>query len=280
MPGLQTPEWISILAFLWFSMLACRRRALDRGRRAKIIALGFAGVAINIFAAVVLPRLASPGPASIVRDWIPYLFLFMFYSQGGQFVTGTDLKLEAKLERLDSRIVAPLLEWCARRTAGIWILTYLEIAYLSYYPVLPLALAALYLSGRRGEAVTFWTAVLLAAYGSCGTLPFLQMRPPRMLGEKWSAGLPAGRVRSFNLWILQRGSIQANTLPSAHVAITGACALSLLRLGPVWAGVVFLWIAVSVALGAVGGRYHYALDAILGFLVAGAALLAGVLFVA
>jgi membrane-associated phospholipid phosphatase len=82
-------------------------------------------------------------------------------------------------------------------------------------------------------------------------------------------------VRAFNLWILQRGSIQANTLPSAHVAITGACALSLLRLGPLWAGVIFLWIAVSIALGAVSGRYHYALDAILGFLVAGTAMLVG-----
>jgi hypothetical protein len=39
--------------------------------------------------------------------------------------------------------------------------------------------------------------------------------------------------------------------------------------------VVFLWIAVSIALGAVSGRYHYALDAILGFLVAGTAMLVG-----
>jgi hypothetical protein len=91
MPELQTPEWISVLAFFWFSMLACRRRALDRGRRAKIIVLGLVvwpgGVAITILASVVLPRLVPPRPASIVRDWIPYLFLFMFYSHGGQFVT-------------------------------------------------------------------------------------------------------------------------------------------------------------------------------------------------
>jgi membrane-associated phospholipid phosphatase len=82
-------------------------------------------------------------------------------------------------------------------------------------------------------------------------------------------------VRAFNLWILQRGSIQANTLPSAPVAISAACALSLLRFGPLWAGALFLWIAVSIALGAVFGRYHYTLDAILGFFVAGTALLAG-----
>ena len=236
MRSLRTAEWISLLAFSWFSALAYRRRALDRVRRAKIVALGLSAVAITIFASLALPRLVEQRTASIVRDWIPYLFLFMFYSQGGQFVTGADVKLEEKLERLDSRIVAPLLEWCARRTAGIWILTYLEIAYLSYYPVLPLALAALYLSGRRAEAVTFWTVVLLAAYGSCGTLPFLQTRPPRMLGEKWSVPLPSGRVRALNLWILRQGSIQANTLPSAHVAITAVCALSLLWLGPLWVG--------------------------------------------
>jgi membrane-associated phospholipid phosphatase len=82
-------------------------------------------------------------------------------------------------------------------------------------------------------------------------------------------------VRAFNLWILRRGSIQANTLPSAHVAITAACALSLLWLGSVWAGVVFLVIALSIAAGAVSGRYHYALDAILGVVVACIALIVG-----
>ena len=65
MRGLRTPEWISMLAFFWFSMLACSRRSLDRGRRAKIIALGFGGVAITILASVVLPRLVPPRPARI-----------------------------------------------------------------------------------------------------------------------------------------------------------------------------------------------------------------------
>jgi membrane-associated phospholipid phosphatase len=276
MGSLRTAEWISLVAFSWFSALAYRRHALDRVRRAKIIALGLSAVAITVFVSLVLPRVVASRPASIVRDWIPYLFLFLFYSQGGQFVIGAETELEVRLERLDRKIVLPLLQWCARKPAGAWILAYLEMAYLSYYPVLPWALVALYVSGRQAEVAQFWTVVLLAAYGSCGTLPFIQTRPPRMLGEKWSVSLPSGRVRAFNLWILRRGSIQANTLPSAHVAIAGACALSLLRLGPLWAGVVFSVIAVSIALGAVSGRYHYAVDAILGAMVACAALLVGV----
>ena len=273
MPALRASEWITLVAFSSFSLLACVRPALDRSRRLRILAFGLSAVAVTIFVSVVLPGWVPPRTASIVRDWVPYLFLFLFYSQGGQFVTRADHELETWLARLDRGIVAPPLEWCSRNPAGVWILTYLELAYMSYYPVLPLSLVVLYLSGRQADAAWFWTVVLLAAYGSCGTLPFIQIRPPRMLGEKWSAGLPSGRVRAFNLWILHRGSIQANTLPSAHVAITGACALGLLWLGQLGAGVVFLWIAVSIALGAVSGRYHYALDAILGFLVAAVALL-------
>jgi hypothetical protein len=60
------------------------------------------------------------------------------------------------------------------------------------------------------------------------------------------------------------------------VAITTAGALVLLKLGPLWIGSVFLWIAISIALGAVAGRYHYAADAILGVILAVAAFLAGI----
>jgi hypothetical protein len=48
-----------------------------------------------------------------------------------------------------------------------------------------------------------------------------------------------------------------------------------LERGPIPAGVTFLWVAISIALGAVAGRYHYAADAVLGFVVAWAAFLAG-----
>jgi membrane-associated phospholipid phosphatase len=106
-------------------------------------------------------------------------------------------------------------------------------------------------------------------------LPFLQTRPPRVLGEKWSAALPYGKMRAFNQWILRLGSIHANTFPSVHVAIATDCALLLLRVGPLWVGLGFLWIAISIALGAVGGRYHYAADDIFGAAAAVAAFRVG-----
>ena len=66
-------------------------------------------------------------------------------------------------------------------------------------------------------------------------------------------------MRKLNLEVLNRGSIQAITFPSAHVASTMAAALVLVWFVPL-AGAIFLAIAVSIAIGAFLGRYHYFLD--------------------
>jgi membrane-associated phospholipid phosphatase len=73
------------------------------------------------------------------------------------------------------------------------------------------------------------------------------------------------------LGVLRRASIHANTFPSAHVAASLAAALAVLRHQP-GAGVVFLWIAASIAAGAVLRRYHFALDVVAGAFVAFASL--------
>lgn len=272
MRPVRAAEGLSLLVFAWFVILAWRGTALGRARRLRIAAIGTGAIALAVFASQVLPRLAPPRAASIARDWIPLLLLTLFYWQAGAFVTRADAAFEARLLKLDRRLIAPLLAWCARhRAAGVWLLTYTELAYLSYYAAMPLALAALYLTGCARSVDHFWTVVLLAAYGSCAVLPFIQTRPPRAIDPEWSAPPFSGRVRAFNLRILRSGSIQANTFPSAHVAIATACALGLLQVGPLWIGLAFLWMAASIALGAAAGRYHYTADAILGALTGAAA---------
>jgi PAP2 superfamily len=269
----RAAEIINLAAFFTFTILAWNRPSLGRTRRATITAIGAGGLVITLFVSQVLPRLVPPLGASVTRDWIPYLLLLMFYWQAGQFVVRADTAFEAQLERLDRKVVAPFLEWCARRPAGTWILAYLEIAYLLCYISLPMGLATLYILHQGADAGHFWTVVLLAAYAAYATLPFLQTRPPRMLGEKWSDPFLTGKVRAFNMAILRHGSIHANTIPSGHVASTTACALILLRLAPMWVGLIFLVIALSIAVGAVAGRYHYFADAILGLIVAVGAFL-------
>jgi PAP2 superfamily len=276
---LRSSEWINLLAFTWFAVLALCRPSLGAARRQTIAVIGAAGVALTLVVSLVLPHLTTARAANITRDWIPLLQLALFYWQGGQFVTRTDTRFEERLESLDLRLVAPLLEWCLRSPFRNWIFTYLEIGYLSYYVVMPLGIVALYLQGLGSEVDLFWTVLLLGSYGSCSTLPFLNLRPPRFLDEKWSAALPRGKIRAFNLWILRLGSIHSNTCPSAHVAIGTACALVMLQVAPLWLGMVFLWIGISIAIGAVGGRYHYAADAVLGSAAAVAAFAIGIALV-
>jgi hypothetical protein len=265
---LRTAEWIYLAVFAWLAALGLWRRQLGRMRRTRIAGIGGAGIAILAFASQALPRVTAPFAASVSRDWIPILLMTLFYWQAGQFVTGSNRDLEARLERLDRAVVVPALTWCARRPAGRWILTYTELSYLAYYLVMPLSVVTLYLLHRGAEADRFWTVVLLASCWSYLLIPFLPLRPPRSLGEKWEVPLPSGRVRALNEWILNRGSIHANTFPSAHVAIATGCALSMLGIGPLWVGLGFGAIAISIALGAVAGRYHYLADAILGFAAA------------
>lgn len=273
MRGLRAAEWINLAAFSWSIALAWVRK-LPAARRRKITVIGAAALSVTAFASQVLPGVASRLDASVARDWIPYLLLLMFYWQSGLFVTHADADFEAVLLRLDRKLVAPPLEWCARHRAGAWILAYLELAYLFCYASMPLGLATLYLLRLGHEAGYFWTVVLLPTYLSYGLLPFIQTRPPRVLGEKFRVPIPEGKVRAFNLWILRHASIHANTFPSAHASSTAACAYVLLQVAPGWVGLIFLWVAISIALGAVAGRYHYAADAILGTLVAFAAFLA------
>jgi membrane-associated phospholipid phosphatase len=271
---LRAAEWINLAVFSFYTVLGWRRGRLSPQRRAKITAIGASAVLITLLVSQVVPRFVTPLAASVIRDWVPYALLLLLYWQGGQFVTHADLALEERLERIDRKVVAPLLQSFARAPLGGWILDYLEGAYLFCYASMPLGLGTLYMLRRGREADHYWTVVLLAAYTAYGMLPFIQLRPPRMLGEKWSEALLSGKVRSLNLWILRHASIHANTFPSGHVAAATACALILLRVAPLWVGLVFLFLAVSIALAAVIGRYHYVADAILGVLVATVAFLA------
>lgn len=268
---MRTAEWVNTVAFTVLMLLVWSRR-LEPRKRTKITLLGSVGLALTFLSAAVLPRVLPPLPASVSRDWLPYVLLLLFYWQAGQFFVEANAEAEHRLEWLDQRMVSPLLPWLTGNKAGHGILVILEGAYLFCYPSLPLGLAALYLMHRGRDADHYWAVVLVSTYICYGALPFLQTRPPRMLKEPDSLRPRSSAVRSLNLWILRHASIQVNTFPSAHAAGSLAGALVLLHFAPP-VGVAFLALALCIALGAVAGRYHYGADVMAGFMVAVAAFL-------
>ena len=74
-------------------------------------------------------------------------------------------------------------------------------------------------------------------------------------------------------WFKTMGGKQARVCMEATGRYSLAVALALLHYAP-WLGLVFLFISVWISLGAVVGRYHYALDVLLGAVTALAVFLA------
>lgn len=262
---MRPAEWTNVvffsflLALAWIGLLA-------RAQRTKVTALAIAAVGVTLIgrsSALFLAPLAS----SVLRDWLPAPLLLMAYWQAGQFFTRAQGDFQAKLEELDHKLRRAFLGWVARERIDNWTAIYFELAYLLCYPLVPLGLGTLYIMHMGRYADKFWTVVLPPTYLCYAMLPFIQTLPPRMLIPPPEPNVPETKVRALNLWILRHASIQVNTFPSAHVAAATAASLALLCLArPL--GWIFVWVAISIAVGAILGRYHYAADVILGAMLA------------
>ncbi len=257
-------EWLSLVFFGSLTGLACGIW-IEPKRRRQAVGLGFLGTSATLFP-LLLVRIVDSEWAAVFRDWMPALLLLLAYWQAGRFFVGPNKELQNRLRKIDEsfgerlRLLRAFSEW-------VWIGRILELAYLLAYPIVPLALAFLYLSGLSHRTDYFWAVVLGATYPCYGAPAFFPTLPPRFKDGAMVDTLRArnGVSRKLNLWILDRFGIGANTFPSGHVAATSACALVLLREIP-QTGILFVILAISVALSVVVRRYHYVLDAVLGIL--------------
>ena len=145
-----------------------------------------------------------------------------------------------------------------------WLATFLEFAYAGVYPLIPIALGLHMWFASPPDPDRFWAVVLITDYICFGTLPWLQTRPPRSIEQEapWHSAF-----RRFNVRLMSKASIRVNTFPSGHAA--EAVATALLVLQAPWPWVLWMFFnAAAISAGAVFGRYHYAVDALLGWIVA------------
>jgi len=268
---MRASEWIQIV-FVFGTGLLAWMRPLEARRRLRIALL-----TIIVPVAILVARFAFDGFArSVVRDWLPAALLLVPYWQAGQFFTGPDERIQKWLAQTDEKALHVLRRIVGSSENGGWA-RYFETAYLMCYPLVPIGLAALYLGHHRAAADFYWIVVALASDICFAVTIFVPALPPRLVpGQTAEFGVAANDVRKLNLEVLNRGSIQAITFPSAHVASTTAVALVLTRFLPI-TGAIFLVIAASIAIGAFLGRYHYFLDVALGAIEAAAVFLVGLL---
>lgn len=201
-----------------------------------------------------------------VREWMPLLYLILGYWLPALLAATPHhpTRFEQWLCRSDER-------WRPRGRIPSIVQQVCELAYLLCYPLVPAAFVVVWLLGSAGEVDRFWMAVLMSAYACYASLPWLASRPPRLVSA--APVLPGGRVAALNARVLGRVSHQMTTFPSGHVAVSIACAAGVFVVSA-GAGVVFGLAALAIAIGAVAGRYHYAIDVALGVVVAVVASLA------
>lgn len=237
--------------FLYLAVTALLRGGRP-GARARAVVASVAGLLLS-------GASARMNEIPILHAWLlpPILLLTAYWGTGALFVAPMP-RVEQQLRDFDERLrIRSIAARLPRAIAEL-----LEFAYSGVYPVIPLAL---WIAIGSGESpARFWTLVLFTDYICFGCLPWIQSRPPRALEHEppWRS-----RWRAVNLQILESSSVGVNTFPSGHAAEGLVCAL--LVTGAPWPIVVCMFLtAAAIAAGAVFGRYHYAGDAIFGWLVA------------
>jgi membrane-associated phospholipid phosphatase len=196
-----------------------------------------------------------------LRDWLPALVILIAYFATGALYVAPSPRFEAWLKEWDVRILG-------RRTFDALptpLRVYFEIVYDFCFLLMPAGFATLVWLGHAASADRFWTIVSFAEFLPFGTLPWLQARPPWAIEARRDADRSG--VRRFSLEWVEAVTIRANTFPSGHASGSLAVALALAQPAP-RAALAFGVVAVSIAIASVVGRFHYAIDAITGLLLA------------
>ena len=247
----ETASLVFFAAVVLVSPLVARA---GRHRILKVQCGAFAGLAVTA-------AIAMAPYSRLVHDWFgpPALLLMGYWIGGWLFVTPRSDQ-ERRLQQLDDRLNVLSIA----RNLPRPVVEFLELSYVGIYPLIPVALMIHVTMTPDPNPERFWSVLLITDYICFIVLAWVQTRPPRVLetGEPWQS-----TIRSFNLRLVGATSIQVNTFPSGHAA--EALAAALLVLGAPLPIVLLMFVnAIAVSAAAVLGRYHYAADALAGWLVA------------
>ncbi len=144
----------------------------------------------------------------------------------------------------------------------------LHAAYLSYYFIIYAPLAYLYARGKRAEFRASAFAVLLAFFAHYLFFIYFPVQGPRYLFPAPAGPMADGPIYQLTHRLLEAGSSRGAAFPSSHVGVSVAQTIMVFRLLPRFAPISVV-ATLALAIGAVYGGFHYAIDAIAGFVLGG-----------
>ena len=211
-----------------------------------------------------------PFPLQFLRDWYPLSTIAIFYFEMGKLTQMVFQRyFDETVIRWEKRVFKgmPSLE-LSDQFPSIILSEILHLCYFSYYVIAVFLAAWLYFGGRIipfqetvfAETLTFNLSLLC--------YPFLPATGPRYLFEKIQGKLSKGFFFRLTHSIVSRGSSKGTAFPSSHVSLSVIVLLYALRYDST-AFLILLPMCIGLTLGTVYGRFHYAIDALVGAALAG-----------
>lgn len=204
----------------------------------------------------------------VVVDWYPLLIIPLLYTEldflntavwGGRYFDGVILEVE---ERIFGGQPSTTL---ARSAPWLTLSEVLHGAYLSYYPIIYVPPLVLYLQGRRAEFRTTLMALITAFLVHYMVFIYFPVQGPRYLFPAPGGRIAEGFMYGLAHRILEAGSSEGAAFPSSHVGVAVVQTVAAFRFLP-RAAPFLLAATLGLAVGAVYGGFHYAIDAIAGAL--------------
>lgn len=219
--------------------------------------LGFI-VATTVFAAV-------PAP---LRLWAPLIVLLFLYSELPQLI-----RAAGHTRSFDEMVIGwelavfgtqPAVTWAAQWPSRV-VSEVLHASYLGYYAIIVAVPLALFVA-RRTEEFAEAMFVLMLTFTVCFAWYIVfPVAGPRYI---WSspADASSGPLRQAAVWLLESRSSRGTAFPSSHVAVSVTQSILAVRYFGA-RGLAIAVVTLGLALGAVYGGFHYAVDVIAGLLL-------------
>ncbi len=212
---------------------------------------------------------SAPRFSEIIADWYPLLLIPALYTElatlnvsiwnGGYFdklIQGWEGLIFGGQPSRELAAMHPIL----------WLSEVLHASYVSYYLIIFGPPIVLYLMGKRSEHRHAVFAVMLAFFVHYLFFIFFPVQGPRYLWPAPGGPIADGSIYQLTHRLLETGSSRGAAFPSSHVGVSVAQTIMTMKYLPRLSPLLVV-LTLGLAIGAVYGGFHYAIDVCTGLIL-------------
>lgn len=210
-----------------------------------------------------------PQPWQFIRDWYPLSTIALFYFEMGKLTQLVFHRFfDDAIIRWEKQVFRgmPSIE-LSDKFPSVLLSESLHLCYFSYYVIAVFLAAWLYFQGKTVDFQETVFAETLTFNLSLLCYPFIPAAGPRYHFDKIEGKLASGFFFRLTHAILSTGSSKGTAFPSSHVSLSVIVLLCAFRYDTT-AFLILLPFCTGLTLGTVYGRFHYAIDALAGAVLA------------